>query len=540
MKLLLSNLILGLEDSAEELKQQAAKKLRIQPQSLNNFKIVKQSIDARKKPGIRFVYSISCEVKDSCRIPKDGDIRVLEDIQEEALLPGSRPFTGKPLVIGTGPAGLFCGLVLAQNGYKPIILERGQKVEERALTVDTYWKTGVLNTETNVQFGEGGAGTFSDGKLTTRINDRRCEKVLKEFYNFGAPEEITYKAKPHIGTDNLKKVVANMRKEIERLGGTVLFNTKAVDFDIKNGKIYGVITDTGSRIETEVIVLAIGHSARDTFQRLFDRGVPFEQKPFSIGVRIEHPQELINTAQYGEASGHPALGAADYQLFLKGAERTAYSFCMCPGGIVVASASEPQSIVTNGMSEYSRDRDNANSALVVSVGPGDFGSSHPLAGIEFQRKWEGLAYVVGGNSTAGGNSTRGGSNNSAPVQRLEDFLNNRTGGLGSVKPSYTGETRCADINQCLPPYVTDCMKQSIPYFDRKLKGFGMKDALLTGVETRTSSPVRIPRNEALECVGIAGLYPCGEGAGYAGGIVSAAVDGIKIAEQIVKTFAVPK
>ncbi len=528
MKLLISNLIMGLDDSREELIQQAAKKLGMKNQNLKNFKIVKQSIDARKKPGILFVYSISCEVNDGFRVPRQGDVKILEDIKEDILVPGSKSATGRPLVIGTGPAGLFCGLVLAQNGYKPVIIERGESVEERTKKVETYWKTGNLDTETNVQFGEGGAGTFSDGKLTTRINDSRCEKVLKEFHNFSAPEEIIYKAKPHIGTDNLKKVVANMRKEIERLGGTVLFNTKAVDVDIRNGKINGVSTDSHSAIETNVVVLAIGHSARDTFQMLYDRGVPFQQKPFSIGVRIEHPQELINAAQYGAASGHPALGAADYQLFLKGADRTAYSFCMCPGGIVVASASEPNSIVTNGMSEYSRDRENANSALVVSVGSADYGTSHPLGGIEFQRKWERLAFASGG------------SDGSAPVQRLEDFIYNRTGKIGSVKPSYTGAVRCADINECLPSYITGSMKQSIADFDRKIRGFGMKDALLTGVETRTSSPVRIPRNEAFECAGIEGLYPCGEGAGYAGGIVSAAVDGIKIAEQIIRTYQLPE
>lgn len=524
MKLLISNIIAGLDTSQEELLQQTANKLRIKLENISDFKIVKQSIDARKKPGIRLVYSVSCQVDHSARIAGAGDVKILEELEEEAILPGSKPVDGRPLVIGTGPAGLFCGLVLAQYGYRPIVLERGQRVEERSRTVEDYWKTGRLNTETNVQFGEGGAGTFSDGKLTTRINDRRCEKVLEEFRSFGAPEEISYKAKPHIGTDNLKRVVANMRKEIERLGGTVHFNTKAADLIIRSGRICGVTTGSGETIETNVAVLAIGHSARDTFQMLYDRGVPFQQKPFSIGVRIEHPQELIDYAQYGTASGHPALGAADYQLFQKGTQRTAYSFCMCPGGIVVAAASEPQSIVTNGMSEFSRSRENANSALVVSVGPGDFATQHPLGGMEFQRKWERLAYAAGGSS------------NSAPVQRLEDFLEGRAGGLGSVRPSYTGETRCADINLCLPPYVTDCMKQAIPYFDRKLKGFGLKDALLTGVETRTSSPVRIPRNELLECIGIEGLYPCGEGAGYAGGIVSAAVDGIKVAEQIVRTY----
>ena len=516
MKLLVSNLILGLDDGQKELEILAAKKLKLKLQNIKNIKIVKQSVDARKKPGIRLVYSISCEVLDGIR-PNSSDIRILEQVQEEALIPGSRHIDGRPLVIGTGPSGVFCGLILAQNGYKPVIIDRGGNVEERTKKVEHYWKCGELDTDTNVQFGEGGAGTFSDGKLTTRINDVRCDKVLKEYHRFGAPDEILYKAKPHIGTDILKNVVVNMRKEIERLGGTVLFNTKAIDINIRDGKICGVLTDTHSNIDTNVVVMAIGHSARDTFDMLYNRGVPFEQKPFSIGVRIEHPQSLINTAQYGAASGHPSLGAADYQLFHKQKERTAYSFCMCPGGLVVASASEPNSIV----------RENANSALVVSVGPADFATSHPLGGIEFQRKWEALAYKFGGN------------NGSAPVQRLEDFLYNRVGKIGSVKPSYTGKSKCADINECLPHYVTSCMKESIGYFDRKLKGFGMGDALLTGVETRTSSPVRIPRNELFECVGVAGLYPAGEGAGYAGGIVSAAVDGIKIAQQIIRTFAAP-
>jgi uncharacterized FAD-dependent dehydrogenase len=528
MRLLLSNIIQGLDDGQQELEQAVARKLKLKSKSINNIKIVKQSIDARKKPGIRFVYSVSCEVNDNIRLADSSDIRILEKMQEDAIIPGDRKLQGRPLIIGTGPAGIFCALVLAQNGFRPIVIDRGGNIDERTKKVQQYWSGGELDTETNVQFGEGGAGTFSDGKLTTRINDSRCDKVLQEYHKFGAPEDILYKAKPHIGTDILKSVVANMRAEIERLGGTVLFNTKAVDVKISNGKVCGVLTNSCSDIDTNVVILAIGHSARDTFEMLYNKGVPFEQKPFSVGVRIEHPQSLINTVQYGEASGHPALGAADYQLFHKQNDRTAYSFCMCPGGIVVASASEQNTIVTNGMSEYKRDRENANSALVVSVGPADFGTGHPLGGIEFQRKWERLAYRIAGN------------NNSAPIQRLEDFIENRAGRLGSVRPSYTGETKPADLNECLPKYVTESMKQSIAYFDRKLKGFGMKDALLTGVETRTSSPVRIPRNNELECIGVSGLYPAGEGAGYAGGIVSAAVDGIKIAQQIIKTYGVPE
>lgn len=528
MKIIISNLVTTLDGGQKELEHQVLQKLRINSDLVKNIKIVKQSTDARKKPGIRFVYSVSCELNDSIKIPADKDIRILEELPKEELLPGNKQMQGRPLVVGFGPAGIFCALVLAQNGYRPIVIERGGNVIERTQKVSAYWNGGNLDTETNVQFGEGGAGTFSDGKLTTRINDARCEKVLNEFHKFGAPDEILYKAKPHIGTDILKNIVVQMRREIERLGGTVLFNTKMVDVETLDGEICGVHTNSNSLIDTNAVVLALGHSARDTFEMLYRRGITFVQKPFSIGVRIEHPQEVIDTAQYGDAAGHPTLGPADYQLFCKFLERTAYSFCMCPGGVVVASASETDTIVTNGMSEFRRDKDNANSALVVSVGPGDFEGQHPLAGIEFQRKWERLAFETGGR------------NNSAPVQRLEDFLEGRTGGLGSVKPSYTGETRCADINNCLPKYVTDSMKQSISYFDRRLKGFGMKDALLTGVETRTSSPVRIPRNDMLECVDLQGLYPAGEGAGYAGGIVSAAVDGIRIAEQIIKTYAIPK
>lgn len=528
MKLLVSNIITGLDEGQPGIEHQLVRKLKLKREAIKNIKIERQSTDARKKPGILLVHSVSCEVEKGVRLPKSNDIRVLDEIREEIPVPGSGEIAGRPVIVGTGPAGIFCGLILARSGYKPVIIDRGGDVHERTKKVEDFWNNGILDNDTNVQFGEGGAGTFSDGKLTTRINDPRCDMVLKEYHNFGAPGEILYKAKPHIGTDILKSVVFNMRKEIERLGGTVLFNTRMDDLKVRNGRVSGISTGSTQDIDSNVVVLAIGHSARDTFEMLYKKGVVFEQKPFSIGVRIEHPQALIDTAQYGDAAGHPALGAADYQLFCKLGGRTAYSFCMCPGGIVVAAASEQKSIVTNGMSEYKRDRENANSALVVSVGPSDFGTSHPLGGIEFQRRWEGLAYSIGG------------SNYSAPVQRLEDFVESRAGAIGSVKPSYTGSTRCSDLNECLPGYVTDSMKEAIPYFDRRLKGFGMKDALLTGVETRTSSPVRIPRNEAFECINVSGLYPAGEGAGYAGGIVSAAVDGIKIARQIIKTYALPK
>ena len=564
MKLLISNINVGLDYTDDELRAQAAKKLNVKPGSLNNIKIVKQSIDARKKPGIRFVYTISVDI-DAKKIREDKDVRILLEEKPEVLAPGDIRISTRPVVVGAGPAGLFCALLLAQNGYKPRLIERGQCVEQRTATIHGFWQGSALNPDSNVQFGEGGAGTFSDGKLTTRINDARCEKILREFHKFGAPDEIMYKAKPHIGTDILKDVIINMRKEIERLGGEVLFDTRMDNIIIKDGKVVGIevnseyrdlsskilrgheplsgnscgksndssrfssnssgaIGNGSSIIDCEVLVLALGHSARDTFSMLYQKGITFVQKPFSIGVRIEHPQGMIDESQLGTAAGHPRLGAADYQLFDKRGDRTTYSFCMCPGGIVVASASEPDTIVTNGMSEYARDRENANSALVVSISTDDFPDSHPLSGIEFQRIWEKKAFMVAGASGA------------APVQTVGDFILGKKGKIGSVKPSYTGRVECSDINQCLPSFVTDNMKQSLSVFDRKIKGFAMSDALLTGVETRTSSPVRIPRNEQLQCVGYEGIYPAGEGAGYAGGIVSAGVDGLRIAEQIIKTY----
>lgn len=526
MKLVIHNLKLSLNDDIDVLKKQVSKKIRINISDFKAFKIVKESVDARKKPNISLVYSVMVEIHGKVKVGDDSDIRVLEDTPEEPLVPGNIRLIQRPIVIGTGPAGLFAGLILAQNGYKPLLLERGECVEKRTEIVSKYWRTGELDAETNVQFGEGGAGTFSDGKLTTRINDRRCSMVLEELYKSGAHEEILYKAKPHIGSDVLKTVVANMRKRIIEYGGEIRFNSKVTSIAVKDGKTRGVKINGSEEISAQAVVLAIGHSARDTFKSLYEGGISFVQKPFSIGVRIEHPQEVINRAQYGEAANHPRLGAADYQLFQKFSQRTVYSFCMCPGGIVVASASEPGTVVTNGMSEFARDRENANSALVVSVEPGDFGESHPLAGIEFQRNWERLAFEIGGRS------------NSAPIQRLEDFIDGRASTfLGPVRPSYTGNTELSDINSCLPSFVTKHMKESIGYFDKRLEGFGMKDALLTGVETRTSSPVRIPRGDTLEAEGVRGLYPAGEGPGYAGGIVSAAVDGIRIAEQIIKTYS---
>lgn len=527
MKYTISNLRLLPGDDIDTLKEAAARKLGIGRNEITALRIVKESIDARRKPRINIVYSVLAET-DRRIATVDNDIKEARQEYYRQPAPGNSFLKHRPVIIGSGPAGLFCALLLAESGYRPIIVERGADVETRTELVRKFWNRGILDTDTNVQFGEGGAGTFSDGKLTTRINDRRCEKVLEEFKISGAPDEILFKSKPHIGTDNLKKVVMNIRKRIQQLGGDFFFNYTMTSIVKENDRIKGIVLDENRFLQAEAVVLAIGHSARDTYQALFEAGLTFARKPFSIGVRIEHPQELINIAQYGSSDSLDILGAADYQLFCKLGSRTAYSFCMCPGGIVVAAASEPESIVTNGMSEFSRSRDNANSALVVSVNPDDFEGIGPLAGIEYQRIWERMAFKAGGSCY------------SAPVQKLGDFIKGiPSAGPGRVIPSYTGQVKFTDLHGCLPAYVSKAITEAIPFFDSKLKGFGMNDAILTGVETRTSSPVRILREDTLEAQNIGGLYPAGEGAGYAGGIVSAAVDGIRIAEQIISTYSKP-
>ena len=522
-----SNIKLSIDDDKSKIKSTLIKKLKIKEKELVKYFIYKESIDARKRGKIDFVYTVDVVVNNESKILKKKLKDVVEIKQREyiGVASGGQKLENRPVVIGSGPAGLFASIVLAQRGYMPIMLERGLDVDNRTKDINNFWTERKFKNNSNVQFGEGGAGTFSDGKLTTRIKDIRCRKVLEEFVNFGAPDEILYANKPHVGTDILKNVVKNIREEIIRLGGSVKFDAKVTQINVEGSKIKSVVVNDEETIETNVVILAIGHSARDTYEMLYEKGVKIIQKPFAIGARIEHPQILINKSQYKEFYNHEKLGAADYKLIEHTSNgRTAYTFCMCPGGTVIASASEEGEVVTNGMSEHARDKENANSAFLVNVKPSDFGSDHPLAGVEFQRKYEKLAYELGGR------------NYNAPVQLVGDFLQDRVStDLGKVKPSYKPGYTFANLRDCLPEFVCETMKEALPKLDKKLNGFSMYDAVLTGVETRSSAPIRIVRDEeTLESVSVQNLYPCGEGAGYAGGIVTAAVDGIKCAEKIIE------
>lgn len=533
MTLRVNNIVLDIEEDIQQdigyLYKKLYKKLRVSPSDVKEVRILKESLDARRKNAIRFNYCVEVECLNEGKIlkrVKDNDVKLEENLVEDSIIFGQKKLNSRPVVIGFGPAGIFSALLLARNGYKPLVIERGEDVEGRSKSVEEFWKTGKLNKDSNVQFGEGGAGTFSDGKLTTRIKDRRCEYILKELVNAGAPKEIIYSGKPHIGTDILKGVVKNIREEIIKLGGQVLFSSKLEDIKVNNGKITSIIVN-GEEIPCESLVLAIGHSSRDTYEMLYRNGVNMEAKPFAIGVRVEHLQDMMDENQYGTLKNHPRLKSSDYRLVhtSKKLQRSIYSFCMCPGGEVVGAASEDERLVTNGMSYYKRDLKNANSAIVVSVSPNDFQGNSPLRGMEFQRYYESLAYKLGGGDYK------------APVQLIKDFMKDEvTKSLGDVQPTYRPGYEFKDMRQCLPSYVIEGLKEGFMDFERKIKGFATSHGVMTGIETRTSAPVRIERNDMLQSVSVKGLYPSGEGAGFAGGIVSAAVDGMKVAERIMQEF----
>jgi len=532
----LTNIKLPLDHSESDMRAAIVQKLAIQDSELVEYCVYKRSYDARKKKSIFFIYSLDVKTRNHAQLlaqfVDDPQVKEKPNDDYQYVAQAPKGLTERPLIIGMGPCGLFVGLILAQMGFKPIILERGKAVRER--TVDTFglWRKAKLNTESNVQFGEGGAGTFSDGKLYTQIKDpqHHGRKVLREFVAAGAPEEILYLSKPHIGTFKLVSMVEKMRATIESLGGEVRFEQRVDELLIENQQVQGVVLATGETLHSQHIVFAIGHSARDTFQMLFDKGVYIEAKPFSIGFRIEHPQSLIDQSRFGDYAGNEQLGAADYKLVHHCKNgRSVYSFCMCPGGTVVAATSAEGHIVTNGMSQYSRNERNANSAIVVGIEPEQDYPNHPLAGLALQDKLEKQAFVLGGE------------NYHAPVQLLGDFLANQPSkAMGSVEPSYKPGIKWSNLSNSLPAYAIAAIREALPAFDKKIRGFARHDAVLTAVETRTSSPIRIKRNrESLQSINIQGLYPAGEGAGYAGGILSAAVDGIKIAEalalDIVKT-----
>ncbi|MDP2143077.1 MAG: NAD(P)/FAD-dependent oxidoreductase [Gallionella sp.] len=530
----LTEIKLPIEHPEGEIEAAILKRLGIPAEDLLGRIVFKRGVDARKKNHILFAYTLDVELRDEAavlaRFGKDPHVKIAPDTSYHFVAQATQPLAERPVVIGMGPAGLFAGLLLAQMGFKPLILERGKAVRER--TKDTWglWRQGKLDPESNVQFGEGGAGTFSDGKLYSQIKDPRHlgRKVLTEFVQAGAPEEIMYESHPHIGTFRLVGMVEKMRENIIALGGEIRFQSRVDDIEVEDGpdgikQIRGVVLSSGERIATNHLVLAIGHSARDTFEMLHKRGVYLEAKPFSIGFRIEHPQSLIDRARYGSNAGNPLLGAADYKLVHHAANgRAVYSFCMCPGGTVVAATSEPGRVVTNGMSQYSRNERNANSGIVVNISPEEDYPGDPLAGVEFQRRWESRAFELGGGTYQ------------APGQLVGDFLACKPSTVfGEVQPSYTPGVHLTDLSTALPDYAIEAIREALPAFAKQIQGFDMKDAVLTGVETRTSSPVRIKRDdENLQSLNTRGLYPTGEGAGYAGGILSAAVDGIKVAEAV--------
>ncbi len=533
----LTEIKLPLNHQPEAIVEAAIARLGIPAQELISCTIFRRGHDARKKSAIMLVYTLDVEVKNEAiilkRFAKDNHVNPTPDMEYKFVAKAPKNISQRPLIIGAGPCGLLAALLLAQMGFCPIILERGKVVRERTKDTWRLWRQSILTTESNVQYGEGGAGTFSDGKLYSQIKDPRYlgRKVLTEFVKAEAPPEILTEAHPHIGTFRLVKMVENIRKSIEELGGEYRFESRVTDIDVETSSdgsrcVRGVVLASGERIAADHVVLAIGHSSRDTFQMLHDRGVYIEPKPFSIGFRIEHPQSIIDVARFGGAAGNPILGAADYKLVHHASNgRDVYSFCMCPGGTVVAATSEKNRVVTNGMSQYSRAERNANAGIVVGITPEVDYPDGVLAGVDFQRKWESAAFVAGGGTYA------------APAQRVGDFIAGRAStSLGSVIPSYKPNVKPTDLSTCLPDYAIAAIREALPVFGKQIKGFDMEDAVLTGVETRTSSPIRIKRDETFQSINTKGLFPAGEGAGYAGGILSAGVDGIKIAEAVAKNM----
>jgi uncharacterized protein len=533
----ITELRLPLDHAEGALRSAIVSRLGVSDADLHAFTVFKRAYDARKKAAIQLIYTVDCEVEGEAgvlaRLAGDAHVRPAPDMRYRFVAHAPPDFHAerRPLVVGFGPCGLFAALILAQMGLRPIVLERGRAVRER--TQDTWglWRRGVLAPESNVQFGEGGAGTFSDGKLWSQISDPRhlTRKVLTEFVKAGAPEEILFVSKPHIGTFRLVGMIEKMRAEIVALGGEIRFQQRVADVLIEGGAVRGVTLASGEQLHADHVVLALGHSARDTFAVLYRRGVFMEAKPFSIGFRIEHPQGVIDRARFGASAGHPILGAADYRLVHHASNgRAVYSFCMCPGGTVVAATSEEERVVTNGMSQYSRNERNANAGIVVGISPQDYrqdgkhdGAVSPLDGMAFQRQWESRAYALGGGGYI------------APGQLVGDFIKAQpSSALGNVLPSYKPGVLMTDLRTGLPDYAIAAIRESLPAFERQIKGFAMADAVLTGVETRTSSPLRITRGKDFQSVNVKGLYPAGEGAGYAGGIMSAAVDGIEVAEAL--------
>lgn len=507
---------LPIEYKEKDLREKIIKTLRIQEQDLESYTVFRRSLDARKKADLKYVFIVDCLVKQERKLLKKNK-KLIQTDHYSYSYPVKRN-NARPIIVGFGPAGIFAAYIMAEMGMEPIIFEQGEAVDERSLSVEKFWSEGVLNKVSNVQFGEGGAGTFSDGKLTSRSKDPRSQKVFEILVKHGAPEEILYSNKPHVGTDLLKGVVKNIRESIIGLGGEIHFNHKVTDFKIENQAVQGVYVEE-KLYESKHVVLAIGHSARDTYEVLYNHNLMMHQKAFAMGVRIEHHQAMINKNQYGDEKHAKILGASDYKLTYSSSNgRSVYSFCVCPGGMVVASASEPGKLVVNGMSEHARGERNINGALLVQVKPEDFESEHPLSGVEFQRKYENLAFKLGG------------SNYTAPIETVGSFLSDEVNQIERIEPSYRPSVHHAKLRDCLPEFIVVSLKEGIKHFGNKIQGFSDSDAILTAIESRSSSPVRFERNDMES--NVIGLYPVGEGAGYAGGIISSAIDGIKVAEII--------